>query len=102
MPRTVRTAKGELVDFDAIVIKQQIAEAPMNIEVARRKNFIDAKEGKGRGQRKVVPPAPVQQSIIAPVSAPSTPADFEIPEAPFMKSKTPLEEPVPNLPDRKK
>lgn len=54
MPRIVRTARGEQIDFDAIVIKQQIAAAPMNIEVARRKEFIDSKEGKVRGARKSV------------------------------------------------
>lgn len=52
MPRIVRTARGEQIDFDAIVIKQQIAAAPMNIEVARRKEFIDSKEGKMRRARK--------------------------------------------------
>lgn len=51
MPRVVKTARGELVNFDAIIIKQQLAKAPMNIEVARRKEFIDLKEGKPRGQR---------------------------------------------------
>jgi len=52
MPRIVRTARGEQIDFDAIVIKQQIAAAPMNIDVARRKEFIDSKEGKVRGARR--------------------------------------------------
>lgn len=52
MPRTVRTARGEQIDFDAIVIKQQIAQAPMNVDVARRKEFIDSKEGKVRGARR--------------------------------------------------
>lgn len=52
MPRIVRTARGEQVDFDAIVIKQKIAQAPMNIDVARRKEFIDSKEGKARGARR--------------------------------------------------
>jgi len=42
-----------MVDFDAIVIKQQLAEAPMNIEVKRRKDFLDSKEGRARGQKKV-------------------------------------------------
>ena len=46
MPNVVRTARGELVDFDALKIKQQLAQAPMNVEVARRKEFIDSKEGK--------------------------------------------------------
>jgi hypothetical protein len=51
MPRIVRTARGELVDFDAILIKQQLAQAPMNIEVARRKQFIDSKESKAKSVR---------------------------------------------------
>lgn len=55
MPRKVRTARGDIVDFDALILKQQIAEAPMSIEVARRKAFIDNKEGRGRGQRQPSP-----------------------------------------------
>lgn len=51
MGRMVRTAKGDLVDFDAIMIKQQLAEAPMNIEVARRKNLIEDREDVGRRRR---------------------------------------------------
>lgn len=53
MPRHVRTALGEIVDFDALILKQKIAQAPMSIEVARRKEFIDNKEGRGRGQKAV-------------------------------------------------
>jgi len=52
MPRIVRTARGEMIDFDTIIIKNQLAQAPMNIEVARRKEFIDSKEGKTRGVKK--------------------------------------------------
>lgn len=55
MPRIVRTARGELVDFDAVIIKQQLAEAPMNVEVANRKKFIDTQEAKKRGQRAIAP-----------------------------------------------
>lgn len=60
MPRHVRTARGEIVDFDAIVIKQQLAEAPMKIDVARRKEFIDSKETKLRGAKK--PPVVVEDA----------------------------------------
>ena len=67
MPRQVRTARGDLVDFDAIVIKQQLAQSPMNIEVANRKKFIDTQEAKKRGQRA---PAPVQTQI--PTIEPTT------------------------------
>ena len=55
MPRIYKSARGEAVDFDAVVIKQQLAQAPMNIEVARRKEFIDNKEEKPRRQQVVVP-----------------------------------------------
>jgi len=60
MARNVRTARGDLVDFDAIIIKQQLAQAPMNIEVQKRKQFIDSKEGKPRGGAKEVPAAPLE------------------------------------------
>lgn len=56
MGRMVRTARGDLVDFDAIMIKQQLAEAPMNIEVQRRKNFIDDREDVGRRRNKTTTP----------------------------------------------
>lgn len=60
MPRTVRTARGDLIDFDALVIKQQLAQAPMNVEVANRKTFIDTQEAKKRGQRAPAPtPVPL-------------------------------------------
>ena len=51
MPKQVRSARGVILDFDTIIIKQQLAQAPMNIEVARRKEFIDSKEGKTRGSK---------------------------------------------------
>jgi hypothetical protein len=70
-----------VVDFDALIIKQQIAEAPMNIEVARRKEFIDSKEGKVRGQRANPVDPGVSQALadaaeptpaIEPAEAPTT------------------------------
>lgn len=129
MPRTVRTARGEMIDFDAIVIKQQIAAAPMNIDVARRKEFIDSKEGKARGTRKPTfidgaseeAPDPntfvtgeaTRQVVIndavsvkapAPAPAPAAPAkaaDFEIEGGDTPIAKGPVEA-VPIIPERKK
>lgn len=46
MPRNVRTARGDLVDFDTIIIKQALAKAPMAVAVEKRKKFIDSREGK--------------------------------------------------------
>lgn len=83
MPRTVRTARGVLIDFDTIVIKQQLAQAPMNIEVARRKEFIDSKEGKARGSKTEA--APVIEEVVAPVIDAEAPAPVE--EKPAKKAK---------------
>jgi len=66
MPRIVRTARGELIDFDMILIKNQLAQAPMNIEVARRKEFIDSKESKAREAKKleeIIVQEPTQEVI---------------------------------------
>ena len=71
MPRIVRTARGELIDFDALIIKQQLAAAPMNVEVANRKSFIDTQEAKKRGQRTPSQPAPIiEQPVEDPVITP--------------------------------
>lgn len=102
--QTVRSARGDLVDFDTISIKQQLAKAPMNIEVARRKDFIDSKEGKARGaQRPASLPQPTPEEIadaVAQIKAGTTvPEDF-LDNQPVTKSAPP--EIVPVLPERKK
>ena len=115
MPRLVRTARGVQIDFDTIIIKQQLAQAPMNVEVARRKEFIDSKEGKVRGAQKpasnltvdsveVVPqscfasgdPVRVVSSQLTSSVAP-TAQDFEVEASPVTGH---VEEPVPVLPER--
>lgn len=42
MPRA-RSAKGEVVDFDLLRIKQQIASAPKPATVSARENYVDKK-----------------------------------------------------------
>lgn len=44
MPRMYLSARGEVVDFDATMIKQQLAAAPMTVDVEKRKTFVDSKE----------------------------------------------------------
>jgi hypothetical protein len=122
MPRIVRTARGEQIDFDAIVIKQQIAAAPMNIEVARRKEFIDSKEGKVRGARRpssfvdgasntINPNAfvtgnserqvVINDAVSIKQESSTTLADFEIETGNTPIPKGPVEA-VPVMPERKK
>lgn len=100
MPRIVRTARGEQIDFDTIIIKQALAQAPMNIEVARRKEFIDSKEGKVRGAKKPEELVALPEvTDLVPEAAISSEAEFEAVEAPVKKSSR-VAEPVPDLPKR--
>lgn len=131
MPRVVRTARGEQIDFDAIVIKQQIASAPMNIDVARRKEFIDSKEGRVRGARRpssfidgagntanpnafvtgeasrqvvINDAVSIKASVVElpkVVTTPAKAADFEIEGGDTPIAKGPVEA-VPIMPERKK
>ena len=39
------SARGELVDFDLLSIKQQLATTPVPVGVTQRRKFIDQKEG---------------------------------------------------------
>lgn len=78
MARIVTTARGEKVDFDALLIKQQLAQAPMNIEVERRKQFIDSKEGKAPKQA-VLQPQPAM-AVAPPEVQRTAPGSFELDE----------------------
>lgn len=43
--RKARSARGELVDFDLLAIKKQLASAPIAVGVDDRRRFIDEKDG---------------------------------------------------------
>jgi len=43
MAKTARSARGEIVNFDLIHIKEQMATAPIPTTVAARENFVDQK-----------------------------------------------------------
>jgi hypothetical protein len=45
MPQLVRSARGELIDFELLAIKQQLANAPVPKTVEQRKKAIDEKDG---------------------------------------------------------
>lgn len=45
MSRKARTARGELVDFDLLAIKDQLASKPTPVSVDARRKFIDARDG---------------------------------------------------------
>lgn len=58
MSKIARSARGEVVDFDLIAIRQQLASAPPPVEVSTRREYIDNKEA-GR---------PVRDTLLNPVS----------------------------------
>lgn len=45
MSKKSRSARGELVDFDLLAIKQQLATLPVPVSVDQRRRFIDEKDG---------------------------------------------------------
>jgi hypothetical protein len=45
MSKKAISARGELVDFDLLAIKQQLATTPVPVGVTERRKFIDEKDG---------------------------------------------------------
>jgi hypothetical protein len=43
MGKKVRSARGEVIDFDLLKIKEQIAQTPPSVDVKKREEFIDKK-----------------------------------------------------------
>lgn len=65
MTKIVRTARGDMVDFDLIKIKQQLADVPAPTEVAARENFVE-KRLKRKLKTKTVPSVkPVEDPVKA-------------------------------------
>jgi hypothetical protein len=91
MPRKVRSAKGEVVDFDLLKIKEQIASAPTPTEVKTRQDFIENRL-KRRLKKKT---AVVEKTEVDVEPKLPEPADgVEIEEA-VLKEEASVEETVP-------
>lgn len=67
MKKVTRSARGVVVDFDLLKIKQQIATAPKTTDVKARETFIDQKF-KRRLKR-------LTQEVVAPARPEPTPTD---------------------------
>lgn len=85
MSITGKSARGEIIDFDLLKIKQQIASAPPSSEVSRRKDFI---ENRLRRRTKKVEPvvAAIEVDKPAPEVAPAE--DVVIEKAAIEKETT--------------
>lgn len=81
MGKRVRSAKGEMVDFDLLKIKEQIATAPAPQDVRARQDFIE-KRLRRRLKKAQQPAPPVQKKQTA--VEPKMPATEDLSEAPKM------------------
>ncbi len=71
MGKKVRSAKGELIDFDYLKIKEQLATAPTPIEVKERQDFIE-----NRLKRRLKKKLPIIEKLAVDV-APILPSPAE-------------------------
>lgn len=65
MAKTIRSARGEVVDFSVLAIKQQLSAQPISVGVNQRRRFIDEKDGiKHRSQENyIVSPPTVEKEL---------------------------------------
>lgn len=57
MARRGRSARGDIIDFDLIAIRQQLAESPPSVVVDARRNYIDTKDGITKKDSAVIEPS---------------------------------------------
>ena len=93
MGKKVKSAKGEVVDFDLMKIKEQMAATPILPDVQARQDFIDKRLR--RRLRKVKTPAPKLASE-EPLVQPEMPGTEELSEPSKMidEVKAPVEPPI--------
>ena len=84
-----RSAKGEIVDFDLLKIKEQIASAPPSHEVKRRMEFI---ENRLRRRTKkapvVVPQVDVDNNNVTTAEPVEVKEDIVVEQAPIEQKTT--------------
>lgn len=82
-----KSAKGVVVDFDLLKIKEQMASAPPPTDVKARADFIDKRLR--RRLRRVKPPAPKVEPVDVDKKLPDAPPEAEkIEEKEETKPKT--------------
>lgn len=83
MSRKARSARGDLVDFDLLAIKQQLATTAVPVGVNQRRKFIDEKDGVKTRENFIVTPETPQLS-----KAEATGGPLDIATAGLKKSAT--------------
>lgn len=70
MFKRVRSARGEIIDFELIHIKQQLAQVDLTVDVVARKDFIEHREN-----GKSIASFAEDGDIVAPTSLNSVPVN---------------------------
>lgn len=84
MSRQARSARGEIVNFDLLSIKQQLATVPVPVGVDQRRKFVDEKDG----VKTKVAPAPLPSALSLAVESAQISAAEEAPiETPAKQRK---------------
>lgn len=86
MSNRVKSARGEVVDFDLLRIKQQIAAAPPQTSVKTRENFIDKKYQRRIKKLNLDKVSPVLPDVSVEPTMPETNNDVENTEIQSEKS----------------
>jgi hypothetical protein len=68
MSRKARSARGKVVDFDLLAIKQQLATRPVPVAVDQRRKFIDEKDGIKVREVVQIPPSPATATTVSALS----------------------------------
>ena len=58
-----RSALGEIVDFDLLTIKDQLASRPTPVGVDKRRRFIDEKDGLRSRREQIQPESQVPDAL---------------------------------------
>lgn len=82
MGKKVRSARGELVDFDLLKIKEQMTAAPPPIDVKQRQNFIER-----RLRRRVKKVEPILETNVEP----TLPSPEDVDVKPFIEAEAETE-----------
>lgn len=56
MSKRTKSARGEIVDFDLLAIKQHLSATPVPVSVQNRRKFIDERDGLKTRENFIVPP----------------------------------------------
>jgi flagella basal body P-ring formation protein FlgA len=81
MGNKVRSARGVMVDFDLIRIKQQIAAGSEPMSVKSRQDFIDRKLRRRVKKTQVVPAAAVEETLEVTAETPEEVVEAKVEEA---------------------